>query len=384
MESENEDKNEIEDEDDSLEQDMESSDSARSDGTSNTDMSDAEDIARTTGNPGETVKEQLRKGLDLEAQKAITATIFQANREDVEKGRAVKKQRLAFDSLLKTRMKLQNALIATNTVVGISTEKLQAEKGDAQQTIGAAEAAAFHLWKSLNNLREELIVSRTGEKRKRSFFPSDTTTEKLWAHVQAQDIDCQTTRKDVLRKWSTKSQAPTVLPGRSRLNPNHRQTTVIDVVQEQLTDMDRLVKKAHAARSCAPLQTSQGIAEDERIYDDADFYSSLLKDLLERKGQDGMAASNVDLGYQMRREAKVKRNVDTKASKGRKLRYTVHEKLQNFMAPENRNTWGERQTDELFRSLFGQRMGLGDMEDDDVDVDPDIDPEEAGLMLFRS
>jgi protein AATF/BFR2 len=45
--------------------------------------------------------------------------------------------------------------------------------------------------------------------------------------------------------------------------------------------------------------------------------------------------------------------VDTKASKGRKLRYTAHEKIQNFMVPIPRATWHEEQIDELFASLLG-------------------------------
>ena len=65
------------------------------------------------------------------------------------------------------------------------------------------------------------------------------------------------------------------------------------------------------------------------------------------------------------RQFKVKKSVDTKASKGRKMRYTVHEKLQNFMAPEDLGSWGERQRAELFGSLFGRKVWLG--EDDEVD-----------------
>lgn len=84
-----------------------------------------------------------------------------------------------------------------------------------------------------------------------------------------------------------------------------------------------------------------------------------------------------------RREARVKKRVDTKASKGRKLRYTVHEKLQNFMAPEDRGTWGERQVDELFGGLLGRRVGLGKGEREGEDGG-DGDGEEEGLRLFRS
>jgi protein AATF/BFR2 len=62
--------------------------------------------------------------------------------------------------------------------------------------------------------------------------------------------------------------------------------------------------------------------------------------------------------------------------------------LQNFMAPEDRCKWGERQTDELFGSLFGQRLqNLAEALDEDVDDladgERDAADEEAGLMMFR-
>ena len=85
------------------------------------------------------------------------------------------------------------------------------------------------------------------------------------------------------------------------------------------------------------------------------------------------------------RDFKVKKMVDTKASKGRKMRYTVHEKLQNFMAPEDRGRWGERQRGELFASLLGRRVGLGEGEGEEEwgegEMHVDVD-EEEGLRLF--
>ena len=117
----------------------------------------------------------------------------------------------------------------------------------------------------------------------------------------------------------------------------------------------------------------------------------LLKELLEAKAanNDYTAAANLDLGSlgSMRREAKTKRNVDVKASKGRKLKYSVHEKLQNYMPPEAiPHGWGDRQTDELCGSLFGQRLGLTELDEDDQDEvvgGAPEDEEEAGLMMFR-
>ncbi|KGQ02073.1 protein bfr2 [Paracoccidioides lutzii Pb01] len=87
------------------------------------------------------------------------------------------------------------------------------------------------------------------------------------------------------------------------------------------------------------------------------------------------------------RKDKVKRAVDTKASKGRKMRYTVHEKLQNFMAPEYRGSWSDRAREEFFASLLGRnaREILGDDDDEDkVMEDEDDHLEESGLKLFRN
>lgn len=86
------------------------------------------------------------------------------------------------------------------------------------------------------------------------------------------------------------------------------------------------------------------------------------------------AFSGIDVAdlYANSRKQK-KKTVDTKASKGRKLRYVFHrdrfllitdhavrsykphEKLQNFMVPVPvRGAWHEEQIDELFASLFGK------------------------------
>ncbi len=61
----------------------------------------------------------------------------------------------------------------------------------------------------------------------------------------------------------------------------------------------------------------------------------------------------------------------------------MHEKLQNFMAPEDRSSWSEQRVDELFGNLFGQSMGLGETveEDEMEDVNGGV-AEEESMMLF--
>lgn len=354
--------------------------------TPDTDLSDEDQPrARPQSMSDGQARSELLQAL-ASGQKSVATSLSQANRADAEKGRAVKKQRTAFDSLLSTRMKLQKALIGVNTAAGIPTAELDDQRQDAAEAFEAAETAAFSLWTSLNSFRDDLIAAKTGEKRKRTAFTMSTPASKLWAHMQTQEESSQTARNATLQKWSAKTRGPTAAPQRTaRINNTEQQTTVMNVIQEQLSNSERLIKRTHTPRSCAPVQVANKITEDERIYDDADFYGLMLKELLEQKSQDSVAPSNIDVNFQMRREAKTKKNVDTKASKGRKLRYTVHEKLQNFMAPEDRSTWGERQTDELFGSLFGQRLGLGEEKEDDGEgLEDDDHAQEAGLMMFRS
>lgn len=317
-------------------------------------------------------------------QKVVAPSLASLMKADVERGRAVKKQRTAFDSLLSTRIKLQKSLVGVNTIVGTSSEELHAQRQDADAAIAAAETAAFNLWSTLDGLREDIAAARSGQKRKRSVSTSSTHIEHLWSHMQAQEEIGLIHRDATLERWFRKTRGGSEKREQGLLHDKTRhKETIVNALQQHLSDRQRLIKRAHTPRSCAPLQLANGVTEDDKIYDDADFYGLLLKELLERKSEDSVAASNIDLNFNLRREAKAKKNVDTKASKGRKLRYTVHEKLQNFMAPEDLSTWGERQTDELFGSLFGQRMVLGEEREDDVGM-AYVEAEEGGLMLFRS
>lgn len=63
--------------------------------------------------------------------------------------------------------------------------------------------------------------------------------------------------------------------------------------------------------------------EDAEVFDDTDFYQQLLRDVIEAKGAGGGVGGGGGMGEDwmaMQKQRKAKRNVDTKASKGRKLR----------------------------------------------------------------
>ena len=79
------------------------------------------------------------------------------------------------------------------------------------------------------------------------------------------------------------------------------------------------------ARSPAGAPDRGAEARDPETFDDAEFYQTLLREFLESRDEAGAGA--------LAAGPKQRRAVDRRASKGRKLRYHVHEKLINFVAP---------------------------------------------------
>ncbi|KAJ4298951.1 rRNA-processing protein bfr2 [Kalmusia sp. IMI 367209] len=381
------DQEELEDGEEGLEvdeniDDMEDEEASGSDDASNDSASDdeASDDASESG-----ANKQSSEIRDImKDRKALTTTLAAAAQSDVAKGQAIKTQRKTFDSLLNTRVRLQKALISTNSMVAENHKHGMAPEA----SIEAAEAAALALLNSLTDLKTSMEEARTGQKRKRTPFTSSTASSDIRDDLHASETAIKKQRRVILEKWSAKTRTTKIATAQRQLNVSAEQT-LTEVLDSQLTNSTHLIARTQTPRSCAPLQSAlPKPVPDANIYDDADFYGLLLKELLEQRSADisnnGTAEFVVQAPWQVAREAKTKKIVDTKASKGRKLRYTVHEKLQNFMAPEERGLWGERQRDELFSSLFGQRLGLGEQDDVESEQEDAMDAEEQGLMLFRN
>lgn len=343
-----------------------------------------DDDEEESGDEQESSRAELRKIMN-EEQKTVVATISQAAIADADKGNAVKAQRKSFDSLLSVRMVLQKALVATNSMQTIE------EKDTEENAYEAAEQAAVKLWNTLDGLRHELSKSRTGAKagQKRKRIDISAPSSKFWEKMQSTEVSMIDTRQTTLEKWSSKVRGTTAVPLTKKLNPTITQS-ITSVLQDQLASSEHLIKKTKIPRSCAPIQRDAKLTEDPDIYDDGNFYQLLLKELVDQRRVESLnaPAGGADSGNALQwtavKEAKTKKNVDTKASKGRKMRYTVHEKLQNFMAPEDRGAWEPEAIDRFFGTLLGQKMTLGEDVEMEDDGDGGVSIEEEGLKLFRS
>lgn len=332
---------------------------------------------------------KLREALK-EDKKSIVSAMSQAAKADADKGMAVRVQRRAFDSILNLRIRLQKALVASNTF-----NEVEINQEISNKPYQAAEEAAVKLWNTIDSVRTSFLPeqarAKVGEKRKRDTIDVDTSSQEIWKNMLATEEIVLAHRRKVLEKWSERVKKNTTTGAATRNLVKNESQTLLSTLDSQLVSSDRLVKRARIPRSCAPAQAAKKVEEDVEIYDDADFYQLLLKELVDQRSADTGAPgeSVTTVRWAALKEAKVRKQVDRKASKGRKLRYTVHEKLQNFMAPEDRRQWEEHAIDRLFGALFGQKLALKEEDDKEEEEDDDeemggVSLEEAGLKLFRS
>lgn len=183
-------------------------------------------------------------------------------------------------------------------------------------------------------------------------------------------------RDTSIQKWNDKTRLATTTNIK-----NAPTNTVLQQISYILSDKEKLVRRTQLKRSEYDIiGYKKDIPEEENkdesdtevnlvtrdrkdndeyiseIFDDSDFYHQLLRELIECKSAD--ISDPVQLSRQwialQQMRSKMKRKVDTKATKGRKIKYVVHNKLVNFMAPEKNASWTDESKNELYSSLFGK------------------------------
>lgn len=372
---------------------------------SDLDMQDAEDsqdedndslVSSTSSPPPKPTRparnserEELRKAASLSASTADLASALSAGATaDAKKGQAVMKQQKAFDRILDARIKLQKGLTAANDLAKSTLSDEQVSTAARQ-----AEDAALKLWSTINSIRYGLISAQPTSskaeakslKRKRpSPVSHATTSSAIWQETVSLDAQSHSYHRAALDKWHVRTQPAIDASARSKLLGRQSQP------QSRLTD----VLTTYLTTTSANLISSS--TADDALYDDTPFYQNLLRDLIaSRSSADQSLAMSVDSYLPTKLHASGSRNkkVDTKASKGRKIRYTVHEKLQNFMAPEDRTSWEDGAATEFFASLLGRTAVLDEDDEDHEDGSDEDDTgrdgsgqrsEEVALRLFRS
>lgn len=182
-------------------------------------------------------------------------------------------------------------------------------------------------------------------------------------------------RDTTIQKWNEKTRIATAANIK-----NTPTNTILQQVSFILSDRNKLIRRTQLKRSEYDIigyekdsiednkngtnDNVNPVTRDRKendeyipeIFDDSDFYHQLLRELIECKSadiSDPIQLSRQWIALQQMR-SKMKRKVDTRATKGRKIKYVVHNKLVSYMAPEKSLKWNEESSNELYSSLFGK------------------------------
>ncbi|KAI1473035.1 TRAUB-domain-containing protein [Daldinia caldariorum] len=383
---ESEDENEDSmDEDEDEDEEMGDSDEELDEKEEEDDDDDDDDGTKGTSQINEANRSAIQEMMNA-GQRTVASTLSTAAQKDVAKGKAVRQQRKAFDALLNIRIRLQKSLVAVNSFSTLE------ELGDQSEPYEAAEAAALKLWNTIDGFRTSIqsdSSGKTGQKRKRA-ADADTSSQDIWENMKVIEQRAIVRRRAVLEKWSHSARNIRMVDRSSRKFTSITEKSLTTRLDEELDAPERLIKRTRTPRSCAPAQVAKKINEDPTIYDDADFYQLLLKELVDQRTGDASGAPGgptATIRFAAVKEAKAKRHVDTKASKGRKMRFNIHDKLQNFMAPEDRRSWEQSAIDRFFGTLFGQKLVLNEDEEDDKEASDEemggAPINDGSIRLFR-
>ncbi|KAF8596755.1 TRAUB-domain-containing protein [Ceratobasidium sp. AG-I] len=310
----------------------------------------------------------------------LAVTLKKTREADKDKGRAIIQQRALWDSLLETRIRLQKAATASNRLPHpdhlapyVTSEAGQEAAQALIQEVLAFSEELLTLRKRLVEINEPEVELPPAKRRKTNDDDWEQQTRNATLSSVELDAAYHPSCVRTLQKWSSKIAAVTPAALSSRNSKSFRggpapTRSAVELVEDALGESGasgggKAVGRTRVQRSAgarigaqagqdevAKEKAGEGVEGNPEVFDDLDFYQVLLRDVIDsRTGADGAEDWTA-----RQRLKKAKKVVDTKASKGRKLRYEVHEKLQNFMVPVPTAGWHEEQIDELFANLLGR------------------------------
>ncbi|XP_041466848.1 protein AATF-like, partial [Lytechinus variegatus] len=322
---------------------------------------------------------KLQKALHLSNQLPQCQTLdrfLEEGEEDGDLPIILKKSEKELTRLMQSLVSLQDTLLQQNP----ETQHIIHGETPGSQSINANEDDDDEEIPSDLDDDEPKTASPAVERKslKRKLDPSD-----FEEHLAKHHKNFESFRNNTIQKWYEKTRLSTGKLNKKSFSGFERSALV--QIQQILQDQNRLVQRTQLKRSEYTVlgqrsrvskreeesqdeeKQDEDIPEianqhlknhDPEIFDDDDFYHQLLRELIERRTSsttDPIQLTRQWLQVQKLR-TKVKRQVDTKASKGRKVRYDVHQKLVSFMAPVDTSTMLQEARMELFKSIFGQSL----------------------------
>lgn len=324
--------------------------------------------------------------------------------QNIQKGLCVQNQLQLWEKLLEVRIHSQKILLKANSLP--QHTQMESFIQHDEKFSAMVEKTSENVEKLLKKMCEmqTLLVGQYPEtadlvgnaKKKRKSEQQSTNSEgppsklsKLSDNLSNNFSDYRDYRDSVLLKWYDRTKVLT--PGSKE--SKHKAAgsfNILQTIQGVLANRDDLLKKTQLHKGGYDIigqpkldvvaevdpeyvptvyEANHGGQEDPsvasqlystEIYDDTDFYHTQLRELIEFKANTAQNPSEMTKQFieLQKLRKKIKKVVDTRASKGRKIRYVVHNKMVNFMAQNDTTEWTNDAKSELYSSLFGARMQM--------------------------
>ena len=333
---------------------------------------------------------------DIAVQEAeshhLLSDLYERRKLDAQKGRHVQKQIKMWEQALRMRISLQKVITNTARLPGPGhLKKLLADAPSVHEELDRVAADLEDLAAKLLDVRMQLWSANFGSLTKEldSRVNREASSSKALNDLES---FIEPHRRMLLRRWSNKIAAapdPRGAGASARLQLRAMNQGVVEQIDQALAGdgLQRLVERTRVWRSPDVSRMGADAAEetetrptDVEVFDDSDFYSQLLRDLIDNANLvDARTSVHASSALQSRKR---KRNVDPRASKGRKIRYEVMDKVQNFMPPIPRTTWDDAQIDRLFTRLASATPKAPHTIDSEAKTPTDTVPVDDGFRLF--
>lgn len=281
-------------------------------------------------------------------------------REDVIKAKHVVQQQDIYYSIAGLRIILQDILNSANKLpMSQNFEKFaEYNKDEENSPLKALQLLKSNLKETQDNFKA--LITKIIEKMVK---PTLKKPSKRFTQEGSDKLLIKYFKK-VISMWYKQTVIQTfrgAKPGAgNKLNLSEEFTSNIDENVESYYDGFRKTTRRFKDKIIGLNLKGRSIEEHDEIFNDAEFYEIVLKDFIQYNSEENgeqteeSGFSSTAMFLQNKRE-KTKKLINTKASKNRKLRFDKHEKIVNFMIPqENTELFDGR--DEFVKKLFGRSI----------------------------
>lgn len=298
----------------------------------------------------------------------LLKNLTQHKDEDLLKGQAIKNQKALWDKTLELRFLLQKPFSNSNR---LPQEPIRSSFCDSDDTVKDAYSDLLDSSrKTLDSILElQAVLLEKNRSITQSMDVSSGQRSKLledsvksgevdddWRKISQMQLRMAAFRDRSIDKWQRKTQ---VTSGAAAIK-GKLQAFNQDISQQvagYMRDPSKMIKGMQQSRSAVALFgtvpdatcNGEGTTMDgnPELLDDSEFYQQLLKEFFEAVDP----TSSETAFYALKRlQTKKRKIVDRRASKSRKIRYNIHEKIVNFMAPQPVNL--PEMAPKLFENLF--------------------------------